>query len=352
MPLTSPLDHEYFIDKHGIIFCVIGYSHPPHKIIAYPKYMPAFHSNELWIRGTIHYRRITKYYTPKEIRSWGSYLKQVKAFYEEYDYFYNTQLIKVPKEAIMEYLEPKKGLNNIIHHGPQDHLEHKALNLVFLLAQNSGLPTSSFGISGSILLRMHHERSDIDIIVYGLRGGWLVKQAIIELSKQATIMNLPRPEVEKTLTILCKNCGIPYEHAVKVVKRRWRRGVYEGTLFSITPVFSETEVLKYNVYGKRIYRNVKPVTIDAEVTNNTLSIIYPSIYEVKVQRVYGAGEIEAKDIKYIVSYNSIFLGLFDVGERVKATGILQQVIDLEDNITYYHVLIGSREEPGFIVTLE
>ena len=175
MPIDIPLDHELFIDKHRIIYCVIGYSHPRHRIMAYPKYMPSNNSNNLWIKGVIPYRRITKYYTPKEINLWTILLTKRSIQYAEYDYYYDAVLVKVPKMDVVEYCEPYKRMEEILYHGPNDELEYKLLNLVDLLVEEAGLPRLSFGVSGSILLRMHHKKSDMDIVVYGLDNAWIIK---------------------------------------------------------------------------------------------------------------------------------------------------------------------------------
>ncbi|HIQ03416.1 MAG TPA: hypothetical protein EYH40_03235 [Desulfurococcales archaeon] len=353
MPLDNPLDHEFFIDKYGVIYCVVGYSHPKHKIISYPKYTPSTNSGKLWVRRGVHYERVVKYYTPSELCKWSKVLEGIGVNYVEYDYFYDTLLVKVPKENIMEYYEPSLKLRNILHHGPNDTLEYKVLDFIYTLSCESGIPISSFGISGSILIGLHHKKSDMDVIVYGLKNGWNIKYAISELINKGIISRLSIHEIRRVADLLHKVYKIPYNYALDIVKRRWRRGIYMGTLFSITPVLRVDESKNFNTYGRRVYRNLGLVVVKAEIVDNTLSIVYPSIYEVEAKSVNSNYyTVPLSSIRYITSYNSIFLGVFNVGEIVRAVGILQQVTDLDRGETYYQVLVGARENPGFIVCLE
>lgn len=353
MPLDNPLDHEFFIDKYGIIYCVVGYSHPKHKIISYPKYTPSINSSKLWVRRGVYYERIVKYYTPSELYRWGKVLKSMRVNYVEYDYFYDTLLVKVPKENIIEYYEPSLKLKSILHHGPNDPLEYKVLDFIYTLSCESGISMLSFGISGSILIGLHHKKSDMDVIVYGLKSGWNIKYTVNELVNKGTISRLPTSEVRRVVDLLYKIYKVPYSYAVSIVKRRWRRGIYMGTLFSITPVLKVDEARNLNTYGRKVYRNLGSVIVKAEIIDNTLSIVYPSIYEVEAKSINSSYyTIPLNSIRYITSYNSIFLGVFDVGEVVQAVGVLQQVIDLDKGETYYQVLVGARENPGFIVCLE
>ena len=73
----------------------------------------------------------------------------------------------VPDEAVVRHYVPEQRLAEIIA-GPADPLERETRDLAMLLARTGRLPLDVFGVSGSILLRLHNPAfSDIDLLVYG-----------------------------------------------------------------------------------------------------------------------------------------------------------------------------------------
>ena len=133
-----------------------------------------------------------------------------------------------------------------------------------------------------------------------------------------------------------------YNEAAKILERRWNRGVYEETFFSIHPVKTEDEIDEN--YGDRIFKPKGMVKIEAIVSDSSDSEFLPAIYKVKDVRVLEGEKVS--DINEVVSYEGLYGGLAKEGERILAYGKMEHVTDRRSGKIYHRVLIGSREAEG------
>ena len=173
-------DREYFFDKEEGIYQVIGYIHPEDTVYCVKKYEKTQQNDTdssefLWESrlNNNHYRRILKHYSAKDVHqimnSDEKYIKLSK--------IYGIPMISFPKSEISTYFNPRDGFSTIYQKVlSRDIATLKTLNSNELLAldvcsaimEQSGIEPEFIGITGSILLKMDHPNSDIDILIYGL----------------------------------------------------------------------------------------------------------------------------------------------------------------------------------------
>ena len=76
----------------------------------------------------------------------------------------------IPVGDVKEIYDPAEGLRKIRYAPNKSKLYEKITLLADIFHENSGIPYESMGISGSCLIGLENEKSDIDYIIYGLEN--------------------------------------------------------------------------------------------------------------------------------------------------------------------------------------
>ena len=206
----------------------------------------------------------------------------------------------------------------------------------------SNVSEEKLGVTGSLLLDIHNPNfSDIDLTVYGLRNCWKLRDSIIETRDNSLITRL----TGKNLKAWCINKAKFYPlspiEAEKIYERKWNLGHYKKTWVSIHPVNSEP---RNKEYGLTIYHQYNQVKVNAIVSNHSKSIFNPGIYIIKnVEIITGPQDIK---ISEAVTYESLYTGIAERGEKIQIKGKLEKVINKETKKEYFRILVGSMQGKG------
>ena len=262
-----------------------------------------------------------------------------------YSPFYNVLMTAVPAEYIARHYRPEDKLAAIMKSKRQDLLQKKLGRLISLLAEKSGVPTESFGITGSILLGIHRLAvSDMDVTVYGHKNSLAVKRALID---DYSVKNSDVKRFEgSVLTAWCRSKTqshpLTFNDAMEIFGRKWNMGVFEDTKFSVHPVKLEVEVNEE--YADRVYEPMGTATVGAVIHEDSDSIFLPAVYQVREAKVIKGPPVT--DIEEIISYEGLYGDLAEIGETVLAKGKLEQVTDKKNRRKYHRILVGSPEGKG------
>jgi predicted nucleotidyltransferase len=162
-------DRDAIVTKEGLIFRVLGYSHPSNAYICDAEYAPArhFNSENPKARRTGNQQVFYKFY---EDEGW-KFLRDRFPKYLIFHGMLSKKTIGVNHKDIIETRKPNEKLDELINRKPEDELLAAQQNALRLLAQRSGLEAKDFGVFGSMLHGFHHPRfSDLDFTVYGRRN--------------------------------------------------------------------------------------------------------------------------------------------------------------------------------------
>jgi hypothetical protein len=328
-------DRDYIKTGEGLIFCVIGDIHPPKRITAYLKYV-AEKTRKPW--------RILPYYSLPHVEETLSYLEKNHPKYLFSDRFSELKFSAVPRRDVKIHYRPEQALRRIMFKR-RDKLEDKALRLARLISKTSNVGLERFGVSGSILLGIHNIKySDIDLLVYGLKESLKVKEALLNLYREAE-------QVKKfsgnRLKAWCKEKSMLHplsiQEAEEIYRRTWNRGTFGETVFSIHPVRADYEVKEK--YGSEKFEAIGIVEAEATIVEAEESIFLPAKYEVSKVKVLSGPKLNP--INEIVSYEGLYSGIFCEGEKVKVRGLLEKVSPLRaEKGFYYRILVGSRVACG------
>lgn len=334
-------DRDYLLTKEAFFFCVVGSIHPKDRVIAYLKYVPSPAGK--WGKGEKRFKRTLPYYTIPSL------LETFRLLEAHPQYLYdspvlNVRMSVVPLDCILTHLKPEEKVHQLINSEALDPLQQKVVNLVKILSNESSIFIDYFGVTGSILLDIHQEFSDVDLLIYGMKNIPAVKKALLRLYEQ------PDSPVhrfdEKTFKEWCMDktrmYPLTYAEAATIYRRKWGRGLFHGTKFSVHPTKLDEEGSEK--YGDRIYRPEGLVKVEATVSDDSEASFLPSVY--KVEDVKFLEGLMVEDVREVVSYEGLYGDIAKVNERIMVKGKLERVNDKRYGKEYHRVLVGSPEAKG------
>ena len=330
-----------------LYFTTVGNVHPKDRVLSYLKYIPD--KSGKWGRRR-KYRRAMEAYSTLQI---GQCLDFLERNYPQYVFHSNLQNLTfsaVPKKFITEHYQPERKLQQLLRKHRLDSLEKKTVDLVHVLADESGVDLRGFGVTGSVLLGIHRvEFSDIDLTIYGRPSSLALRDALIHIfqNKQSSIRRFSAKKLSQISETEARVHHLTPFEARRIYERKWNRGEFQDTFFSIHPVKTECEVSEK--YGDRTYLPSGMVTVKAEISDSSEAFFMPATYGVRgVKMLEGS---VAKNIREIVSYEGLFADIASEGEEVICRGKLEQIGDRKEGETYNRILVGSTEasESDYII---
>ncbi len=332
-------DRDYVETVEGLFFTAVGNVHPPSHVIAYLKYVPS--PDGKWGREK-RFRRALPYYTVPMLLDTISYLKQSYPHYVAFFDELGVEMSAVPLGMVSRHYRPEERLREIIE-GPRDELESVAVELAEVIADEAGIPIDGLGVTGSVLIKIHQPFSDVDLVVYGREGALKAREALRELYKEPRrgVQGLSRERFEDLLKRRERLFYLSKGDAEVICARKWNRGLFKGREFSVHPVKKEDEVRES--FGEFRYKPLGLATIRGVVADASESLFMPSKWLVEeVEFVSGVG---VEGLREVCSYEGLYMGVVDPGERFEARGKVEAVYRGE-KLSHYRLLIGSPEARG------
>lgn len=290
-------------------------------VIAYLRYLPDPDGDR--VLGGVRYSRVSN------LKETTALLKKFYPQYLNYVADLGLTLQTVSLNCITKIYKPQTRLREIIK-SPRDALEKICSKFVETLSHESGVPFSSFGVTGSSLIGLSRESSDVDIIVYGRDQGSLVYQALKKLRRAGSWIE-------------------PYtaESVVAVLNQRWG-GI--GLELSRLMGIEVNKVLHGRVSGRdyfiRLLREydyvfpshpVEGVVFRGKISDASCSMFTPVTYSVEdidwVSTQKGIKSVE------LLSYRGKFTEHTHQGERVQVHGTLEEIRDPEG--PRFRVVLGD-----------
>ena len=328
MKAWTPRDGDTFVTKEGFVFYVFGYEHPKNRVLSFLKYIPSQLKphfpirflTQNWKLGNIELARSEKLYTAQ---NYQRLLETFRSNFPQYIYFCpyrGKEIISSSLELIEKVYVPKECLQKLFEKKMQDSLQKLALELISLISKESKVPLEDFGIHGSIALNMHTAKSDIDFVVYGSKNFRSLEKAINKLVEEDVLKY-----------IFTKKLDVARKH----------RGRYKDKIFVYNAVRKTSEI---NVqYGKCKYIPMKDVTFSCEVVDDTEAMFRPAIYQIKNYQPFDSTSklMENEVPTKVVSMIGYYRNMARCGERVKVSGTVEQVENIETGETNYQVVVGT-----------
>jgi len=323
-----PRDGETLLTKEGFIFYVFGYEHPDNRVFAFLKYIPSSLAHHFpirflkqkWKLGNLELSRPEKLYTAQ---NYQKFLETFRSSFPNYLYccpFRGKEVLSVPLDHIERVYLPGECLSEIFKKENRDALQEETVELVSLLSTESQVPIQDFGIHGSVGLDMHSEYSDIDLVVYGSMNFKKLEAAVNRLAGEGVFSHVFTKKID---------------HARK------HRGRYNDRRFVYNAVRKYEEIDA--PHGKLKYTPVKNVSFSCEVVDGSENMFRPAIYPIKnYQPDDSASELSEEQVPArVLSMIGYYRNVARRGDRVRVSGTLERVENVETGAVCYQVVVGT-----------
>jgi predicted nucleotidyltransferase len=345
----QPPDHQglfaeavesfYLETRDGLFFAVKGLEHPPDRIIAVLRYAPDPDGGDRAKAG-MSYRRLYRF---DEQMQW------IRSGYPQYlafDPVFQADLQSVPRSAVRRIYDPRMRLQELLQK-PVQRIEADAAAFADLLQRKSGIPSSGLGISGSLLIGLHTELSDLDISVFGSENGKKVHRALrdaLDVRPVAGLRRLDRAGMEELYRQRAPDTPMPFGEFESLEKRKINQGNFRGRPYFIR--FIKTEPEAGNTYGDPRYVPLGRASITAAIADDTEAIWTPCRYLIDKVRIHDGPAV--LHLNEIVSFRGRFCEQARVGESISATGTLERVQSGGENVRH-RLLLGNTPEDTMMV---
>ncbi len=331
-PDRPPLDHDIVVDNFSRIYIVIGNTHPLNGVYAYLKYVPTDTPTQWKWRGR-YLMRVLKDYSVLNMVKASSLRKDLMRF----DPVLGSEAPIVEWSDISVWLKPEERMNELFRR-VNDELEAKVLEAVEALTIHTGIPPTSLGVGGSILLKSHHPKaSDINIIVYGCK-----ESSSVAMSSE---LGLDKPSDEAIMRRLMKKSVL---HRLPLPMVRKVIPPYKLVAVKGTPV-GITFVGRYiKRWGDEVFRPLGPAECLLSVEGGDCrSLFYPSRTKVSetLKVISGPKLLMKSPPTQIISYEGLYNYVLFRGGCVRVRGVAE-LVEPSGNLV---ILVGGREEPGYVL---
>jgi len=315
-------DGEIIVSTDRFIFYTFGYDHPEDRVISFLKYVPARHASRFSIEWTKYRWSFMgeDMVRPKELFSPENHLKLIGSFkksfpqYLRYSRMLKRWLIAVPKRLILRVFDPSQCLVELLKEDERDFLEEKAIQLIGKLSSESEVPLASFGIHGSISLGMHHEGSDIDVIVYGSSSFRRVIEAMKRLEGKGEISL-----VRETF----------YD------ERKLNKGIFNHVRFNVNATRTLSEISDRRLH----FEPIAQIEASCKVVNDDEAMFRPAIYKVSECAIESGPSFYADRVLEVCVMIGQFRSLASNGDKMLVRGMLERV--RSDDEEWFRIVVGS-----------
>lgn len=367
-----PIEGDFIESKSGLIFEIKGFHQPQDQTISFIRYAPTSKSPSLELERRKRVNSSTcslEYY--KKIYPLGEKFQYIEENHPEYLFShpnYYFQLQAVPNSEIKEQFLPNKFLQ-ILHNSeeilPSSSVLKDAHDLCLYLSKNSGVAYENIGITGSLLVGLQNEESDIDLIVYGYENSIKIRKVIKEnFQKQNEKPPLSAYSIEDYRELYksrAKGSSISFQKFLQYEVRKLHQGKFRNRDFFIRYLehSNRDNYKNENRFENRIIKSLGRISISGEVVNDEYWWITPSRVQIADVAIKNANELipdvndllkkknlKITDIHQIISLRGRYTENVRLLERFHVFGFLELVIPDEKD-PYMQISLGASPEDYF-----
>jgi hypothetical protein len=314
----EPRIRDFIETKDGLIFSVVSYYHPSDRYLAFLRYYPS-EDGEREFRG----RRY------KKVPSTGDSFRFLQENFP--DHIFYSEVTKsglqcVPVESVSKIYYPWRRLGEILGK-PRSPYEKKVAKLSEIFAE---IPKGKKGITGSALVGLHRETSDIDFVIYGTENHQRAREILREAIGSGVARELSHEEwMSAYKKRFPKGKILSLDEFLWHEKRKFHKGVIDGTIFDILLVRDYEEITEK--YSDKKFNRRGKVTVTCAVRDSSFAFDSPALYQVHCRN----------QIKEVASYTHTYAGQAFRGEKIEVRGYLEEV---EGKENYQRIVVGTTRE--------
>jgi predicted nucleotidyltransferase len=295
---------DFIETAEGLIFAVVEQGLEEGRVLCFLRYIKQGTS---WLKVSTEQANL--------------YLKKNAAQYLFFSKNKSASLHAVFIDDISVHHNPSHRLQAIFLQKSPDLIEHDCIALCQLFIQN-GIPLESLGITGSLLIGMQKESSDIDIVIYEREIFHRVRKLIKEMITKGKLATLK--EQNWLDSYQRRSCTLDYQSYVWHEQRKYNKALINNRKFDLNLIVATENSVENSVS----YKKQGKVLIQAKVVGAQYAFDYPARFQIK-----------HATIKEIVCYTATYTGQAEEGEWIEVSGTLEWASNGNQRI-----LVGSTRE--------
>ena len=334
------VESYYLETRDGLFFAVKGFEHPPDRWIGVLRYAPDPGEGDRKKDGR-SYRRLYGFAEQEQL------IRRAYPQYLAFDPVFGTTLQSVPRSLVQEINDPRLRLRELLQAAPRKGLEKDATAFAGLLQSEAAVPQSCLGITGSLLIGLHTDCSDLDISVFGAQNCDAVHRALRRLLDSRSgkeVRRLDARGLEELHAQRAADTPMDFSEFVTLEKRKTNQGRFRDRTYFVRFVKEALEA--GGNYGHQRYAPLGPERISAWIADDQESIFTPCRY--RLLDAHRLGGAPMPDLKEIVSFRGRFCEQARAGEAILAAGTLERVQDRRGS-TWQRLLLGNSLDDTMIL---
>ena len=321
----------YLKTRDNLFFAANSYNHPKTHYIAFLRYVPCDDGDR--VLDGVRYKKVNS-------NEAYDYLKRNHPDYLFEWNIINKKMMGVLKEDVVEVYDPILGLKKIRENRNKSSLYEKICLLSDTFHDCAGIAYENMGVTGSSLIGLENETSDIDFIVFGLDEH---RRAIEFYSNAKNDKNVCLDAIgddywEFVYDKRIKDDSMSFNEFKWYESRKNNRGVINNTLFDILLNRKEDEI---DIDENVSINQLEKIRIKCDIIDDSLSYDNPATYTISnVEFLEG----RPRNIESIISFTHTYTGIVKNNERVIASGVCEEYLYKDSGKKIYKLIIGTTRE--------
>jgi uncharacterized protein len=338
--LANVVESYYLETRDGLFFAVKGLEHPADRLISVVRYAPNPKGQRE--KGGIRYRRLYHFEEQEQL------LRSSYPQYLAYDPIFHTTLQSVPQSQIRHVYDPSLRLKELAENPAAEGIEADAVAFAALLQKEAGVSGSALGVTGSILIGLHLNSSDLDLCVFGERSGYRVCEALRRLRNSpddSGVCRFDEQGIEELYRQRVTDTRMPFNEFARLEREKICQGNFRGRPYFIRFIKEAHEA--ESKYGDIQYQALGRATITGTVVGNLEAIFTPCRYGVA-----GVCIMEGlpAQISEVVSFRGRFCEQARTGDLIMASGSVESLESIGGEVRY-RLLLGNSPDDTLVTIM-
>jgi uncharacterized protein len=236
---------------------------------------------------------------------------------------FDAKLHAVSLERIVMHHNPYKRLQELFTlQKRRDSIEKDCVALCKLF-EKQYVELDELGVTGSILVGLQNELSDIDLICDNITTFHQCQLAVLQLIAKGKLKPLSPQDWRESYDR--RDCELSFEDYVWHERRKSNKGLINGRKFDLS-------LVEMDKWGREkpvvIYQKLEKMIIQTKVTDDSRAFCYPSEFK-----------LSHPTIQSVVCFTATYVGQAENGETIEISGQLEQ-----DEFGNQRIVVGSNRE--------
>jgi len=278
---------DFIETAEGMIFAVVAHGTEQGKVLCFLRY----------VKDNLDWKKVST-------EPANAFLRQYHPGYLHYSPVLDAHLHAVAIDRVVIHHQPKQRLQHIMQANQPDAIERDLFQLCQLLQQH-GLDLTQTGVTGSLLVGVQKQQSDIDLVCYGRSVFHHCRAITGELIAQGQLQELNDNDWQESYQR--RSCELSFAEYVWHERRKTNKAVINGRKFDLN--FIDDSLCS----EAASYQKQDAITLQCKIIDDTHAFDYPAEFK-----------IDHEQFDAIVSFTATYTGQAVKGETVEVSGVVEQ----------------------------